>query len=173
MIRRFAAMLVCSLATTLVVGVAPSTSAQVQQSNRAAEMTDQEASEYYLRSACAFNAANDTMNRQVYGPDGWIPAAEVRRRLTEVKAATRPYARAHYALARKLTHAPGEWPSSVARPIATTSSALLRKHELLVSASSARSPQSWLRLTKRAADVPVPTATIRLELDLPAPGEGC
>lgn len=170
MCRKLTTMLVPALLAALLVAVAPPAATATADG---VEMSDEQAGSYFLKSVCASNAAIDTFSHKVFRGRDSIPFTEVRRRFHELKRLIRPLANASYNFARDLTNAPGEWPSSVSGPVSKTTSQLLRAHRLYRDASYAATPLRLSTLWKKADQIPMPTATIRLRLDLPPPGKGC
>ena len=136
-------------------------------------MSELQAGQYFMSTACALNKAVEEMQRIVYGPDNRITHAEVKRDLPRIKRATGQYGEAHYDFGRALLHSPARWPSSVSNRVDRLIGNRLQMARLLKRASNAASAREWVKTTNRAHEIAVSTDVIRARLDLPPPGRGC
>lgn len=177
MLRKFTAVAVSSL-LALLVGVASLVTVGVSPANagaRAEEMSQSRAGRYYLRETCTANEAQARFGRIVFGPDNSVSFVEIRRRLPEFKRAAGALAPPMYRWARSLLNPPAPWPSSVANPVDSLATKLLRMENLLRQASGAVTARGFYNQLAAISKLTrsFPSATIRARLDLPPPGRGC
>lgn len=166
-----ASLLLVLVAGLVSVGAAPAGAVVLADE----EMSEQRAGRYYLRDACEANEAQVRFSRTVFGPDNSVSFAEIRRRLPEFKRAAGALAPPMYRWARSLLNPPAPWPSSVANPVDSLASKLLRMEKMLRSASVAVTARGFYNQLSAMSKLTrsFPSATIRARLDLPPPGRGC
>jgi hypothetical protein len=166
-----AGVVLAVLAGVVSVGAAPAGAATRADE----EMSEQRAGQYYLRVVCPANRATQRFSRTVFGNRDRISGQEVRRRLPELRRAAGAWAPSIYREARGLLNPPKAWPSSVAGKVDRAAAKRLEVHDAVRAMSNASSAAGFIHHFERALKFyrQVPSAGIRAELDLPAPGRGC
>jgi hypothetical protein len=166
-----AAVLLAVLAGLVAAGAAPA--GAVARADE--EMSEQRAGQYYLRVVCPANEATEKFSRTVFGGRDRISGQEVRRRLPALERAAGTWAASIYKEVRGLLNPPKSWPSSVAGKVDRAASKRLATHNAVRAMSTASTAAGFVDHFKRAVKLyrQVPSAGIRAELDLPAPGRGC
>jgi hypothetical protein len=139
------------------------------------EMSQQRAANYYLKAVCRAADAGDAYNRTVFHGQHVISVAEVKRRLPEIKAASRKYATALFRFARQLMNPPADWPGEVARLVYKYGDLYTVYANIRDKQGRAQTQQEWTRLDNKAYHFSFGnySAKIRVRLDLPPPGRGC
>jgi hypothetical protein len=133
------------------------------------------AGKYYLRNACADNAAASRFYTRIWKGRKTITLREATRRLPELKHESRLYGRADHVFAKALYNPPAAWPTEVRRPVNHLASSVVESATILLKMGAVATARRWFGLNYKLNHVYSGhyAETIRAKLGLPPAGKGC